>query len=89
MTKRRTKKQKEHAHHNFQISWSPTQATHPVKSQIKKGIIESNNTVSKLKKAEYSDLGLNFEPIRKDIYKSLFIAGLIVAIELVLYSQWH
>ncbi|MBI3397278.1 hypothetical protein HY045_02265 [Candidatus Woesebacteria bacterium] len=89
MAKRRTKKQKENAHHNFQISWSPVQAGPSVKSQIKNTKSEEHNINVKMKNAEYSDLGLNFEPIRKDIYKSLFIAGLIVAIELVLYSQWH
>lgn len=89
MAKRRTRKDKESAKHNFTISWKP---------EIEKVLFEPNvNRQTKNIKnhphpksvirnnAESTEKGKNLASIKKDIFKSLTLALLILTSELMLY----
>jgi len=92
MSKKRTRKQKESARHKFVISWVPDTKEIPPKSNVKRQLEKSDNkTLSRTKtkenirnKAKVSNLA----SIKKDIVKSLILASLILASELVLYLLW-
>jgi hypothetical protein len=91
--KRRTRKQKQLAKHQFSVSWSPRpERSLPeanVKSQIK---IEPEASLSRgqtAKKAKLLAKEASFEAYGRDTLKSLFLASLILAAELVLYLAWN
>lgn len=93
MTKRRTRKQKEKAKHQFSISWEPTYKSSNFKPSVKgqfkkpsslkvKGRLSSKNA-KKLAKAG------NLASIKRDIVKSLIITSFILALEIMLYLAWQ
>ena len=93
MAKKRTKKQKAHAKHNFNIIWeegtSKLKFKPGVKGQLKnKAKPPLVNTLNN-KESEYSAISENLATIKKDIAKSSILAGLIFASELVLYLIWR
>jgi hypothetical protein len=89
MTKRRTKKQKEKAKHQFLLNWKPEAkivTSEPVvKGQFKKAPRHKSPKLGKTKKALLSAKDRNLASIRKDIFKSIIIASLILSLELVIY----
>lgn len=93
MSKRRTRKQKEEVKHPFTISWHPeaktTDSEANVNRQIKKPLdtiaAKSVETKSPKITAQYSDLA----SVKRDIVKSLSLASLILASEVVLYLIWR
>jgi hypothetical protein len=92
MAKRRTKKQKQEAKHTFTYSWKPnlneaknTQPEANVKGQLTAYIKpekESNMRENSAYKSEYNS---NLASTKKQIYRSLLLAGFILASEVVLY----
>jgi len=92
MAKKRTKNQKREAKHNFTFSWNPTSpeaksGTH-VKGQFKNeansSSLDSNDSKNSIKSAQTEEL----VKTRKNIFKSLILAGIILALEFVLYFFW-
>ncbi|QQS38881.1 hypothetical protein IPM62_05895 [Candidatus Woesebacteria bacterium] len=89
MTHRRTRKQKSLAKHQFTVSWtgndSSDKSSGAVKGEKKintthtSSLIKTNKNAVSLAKAK--KLGL----IKKDIIKTLFVASLILSLELVIY----
>ncbi len=99
MSKRRTRKQKEQARHEFLLRWEPqytlTTEAKKTSSEINvKRQIDNTNYVQKpnnylIKRTDYSGQIENLALIKKDIKKSLFLTGLILASELVIYFLWN
>lgn len=95
MAKRRTRKQKESAKHQFLISWSPSKETGSeakigtAEPDVKRQIVIDERTKELKKKmnkyATDSEQSTTLASIRKDITKSLILAGLVIASEVVLY----
>jgi len=92
MGKKRTRKQKQEARHQFNISWAPKPQTSSaeanVKGQIK--IIPTSKLAyaQRAKKAKLLAKDGSFEAYRHDTVKSLILASIILAAELVLYLAW-
>ena len=85
MAKRRTRKQKQRAKHEFTVSWEPKESKGNPKT--KRAI---NQTVEKDEAKNLKLLQKNeTSKIKKDIFKSLFLAGLIIGIEVALYFTWQ
>ena len=89
MAKRRTKKQKSKAKHNFELSWSAgtksTSAGTPVKGQKKKSGSSKGSAASGTKSAQSKEEIVASAQVKRDIGKSLAIASLVLGIELVIY----
>ncbi len=99
MAKRRTKKQKSKAKHQFLLNWKPdsisssneaknAQVEAVVKGQIKNRVSPGRQREAKLKIADFQAKKEGLVLIRRDIIKSLFLASLILALEVVLYLAW-
>lgn len=89
MAKRRTRKQKEKVKHQFKVSWKP-EAKSASSEPVVKGQTEVDKKTKKHKnikrrKAYYKDSFDNLGTIKRDLVKSLIIASLILALEVVLY----
>jgi hypothetical protein len=90
--KRRTRKDKETVKHTFTISWDPSTSERKnrrsVKGQSKKSKRgqAKNNAQSKNAKGK-AKAGID-KKLRKDILKSLALAGIILCLEIVLYLIW-
>ena len=95
MAGRRTKKQKQNAKYNF-ISWKPESKDvlpEANKTKIKANVKRENFTSSEYshhqnpakKTADNMALYSGLGTVRKGIIKSITLAGLILALELVLY----
>ena len=92
MAKRRTRKQKKGARHQFTLSWEPAKdepktntSEANVKGQNKKSEAKKKS-VRNVKNYSYSSAkSENLGTIKKDIIKSLILAGIIVASEIVIY----
>lgn len=99
MSKRRTRKQKEKAKHQFKLSWEPTSINTMAKDKTSSPKAVVKWQTEKLKKTEkhkniktenayltgdYEHLGT----IRHNLIKSLLIASLILSLELMLYFKW-
>jgi len=92
MGKRRTRKQKQQARHQLNISWTPQPQKGSAKADVKSQI-EINPTVrlargQRAKKATLLAKEGSFEAYGRDTVKSLVLASLILAAELVLYLAW-
>lgn len=90
--KRRTKNQKIQAKHHFTLSWS-NQEKKPdsgidVKRQFKKKVSSNIASSSKHENAMFLAKEASFKPIKNDVLKSLIIASLILALEIVIYLAW-
>ena len=93
MAKHRTRKQKELAKHTFTISWKPEAKKTDSEPSVKRQI-ETNKKIKKgndlrIKHSDYSDQIVNLASIKKDITKSLILAVIILASEVVLYLLWR
>ncbi|KKR30604.1 hypothetical protein A2715_00260 [Candidatus Woesebacteria bacterium RIFCSPHIGHO2_01_FULL_39_32] len=95
MAKRRTRAQKESARHSFSISWSPNNSkakksiSEPdVKGQLLDSVKRTSQKIEKGESAKYSEKDVNLASIKKDIARSLILAGFILTTELVLYLIW-
>lgn len=92
MAKRRTKKQKQKAKHDFAISWEPKakkrRSEPDVKGQIKKSGSGKKPSGTGNDLAKNTAEPGNLASIKKDIIKSLILAGLILASEVVIYLTW-
>lgn len=99
MAKRRTKKQKRQAKHQFLLKWEPekliakakaqkTVSVPTVKGQIKSQASLSTKTKDKLKFADFQANNGGLALIKRDLTKSLIIASLVLALEVVLYLAW-
>lgn len=93
MAKRRTKKQKERAKHQFTLSWKPNSKTGTAKATVKGQKKLNQNTkkqkAPKRKSAYLMEKSVNLRIIRRDILKSLILASLILSLEVVLYLFWQ
>lgn len=69
MSKKRTRKQKENASHNFSFVWK--------NQTLASGV---NRELNKLTKTNIADTS-----VKKEIVRSLIVASLILALELVIY----
>ncbi len=101
MTKRRTRKQKEKAKHQFTVSWQPTKNTSDIKAgrpepqkasskAIVKGQLEKGAKTPKFQKAKKENAKDTAKPeelasIRRDIFKSIILASLILSLEVMIY----
>ncbi len=92
MTKRRTRKQKEKAKHTFTISWDggykERSADSSVKRQLARPSRQSPSKIAEDEKAKLLVKDVNLASTKKDIIKSLILAGFILASEVVLYLVW-
>ena len=92
MAKRRTRRQKQEARHQFNVSWTPRpqslSAEASVKSQIKIKPTPRLGRGQRSKKAKLLAKEGSFEAQRRDTLKSLILASVILAAELVLYLAW-
>lgn len=86
MGKRRTRKDKETARHAFNISWSPEPS---VKGQFNSEAKKVDHKADELKSARIMAKDASFVSSKRDIVKSLLIASLILALEVVLYLAWN
>ncbi len=85
MGKRRTRKDKVKARHTFNLSWVPEAG---VKGQFNSEAdklmpkpVRAEMAMSKAKDAPFTSL-------KRDILKSLIVASLILALEVVIYLAW-
>ncbi|MFV1917546.1 MAG: hypothetical protein ACC618_03660 [Patescibacteria group bacterium] len=89
MAKRRTRSQKERARHQFTVSWKPEAKRSKSEPAVKRQFNNKAETTNLLKgkskkttnKAKMAGLGT----IRHDIARSVFIASLILSLEVVIY----
>ena len=91
MAKRRTRKQKEKAQHQLLVTWKPTKKASSqahVKGQLENSLKKADEARLNIKKADNLEQEAHFEPIRKDILKSLLLASFVLALELVIYLVW-
>lgn len=89
MAKRRTRKQKEKAKHQFTLSWHPepkkASSKADVKGQFEKGTKLKKLQKSKKENAKFTAKLDGLASIRRDILKSLLLASLILSLEVVIY----
>ena len=96
MSKRRTRKQKESAKHNFSLSWGPSSQsndpeaktssdTSSVKRQTENSINATKSKNNKPNSANSTAVYENLGSIKHNLIKSLIISSLILSLELVLY----
>ncbi len=92
MAKRRTRKEKLSAKHNFAISWNPEpkkDGPEPnVKRQLPKTINSNSSNTKADKSAEFTEKSTLLATIKKDLAKSLLFAASIIASEVVIYLIW-
>jgi hypothetical protein len=92
MGERRTRKQKLKAKHQFNLSWTPQPQSSVLKASVKGQIVSSLKTRLEenkhTKKAVPMAKDGSFEAYKRDTVKSLVLASIILAAELVLYLAW-
>lgn len=92
MANRRTRKDKEQAHHQFLYSWDDEPKNVSFKAGVK-GQTEKR-AEAKIGELSLSKMAVNqaqvydLASVRKDIGRSLIIASLILGAELVIYLAW-
>ena len=93
MARRRTRKQKEGAHHQFTVSWDPNRkrasSEASVKRQIQKDSRSGKLSSTRNDNPEFLADIENTAMIKKEIKRSLIMASAIIAMELVLYLFLH
>lgn len=91
MPKHRTRKQKETPNYSFLLSWKPDSQGSSgtlVKGQFKNHARQEFSEASKHENANLLDKNGSFVSIKRDLVKSLILASLIIALELVVYLGW-
>lgn len=90
--KRRTRKDKENARHDFLVSWEPdsdeAKSERSVKGQFKNSHADKKNKTKRPKKAKTKAKGTGEAAIKRDIVKSLGLAFLIISLEIMIYLVW-
>lgn len=93
MAKRRTRKQKESAKHNLAFSWKPTKEIRDnsprVKGQFNFEASPTPTEASKNKNAKSLAKDGSLSVVKRDIVKSLILASLILALEMMVYLAWN
>lgn len=93
MGKRRTRKQKQKAHHEFTIHWEPSSLKPKIEAGVNRQIVDqtppASPEASLHKKPQNSAKELDLTGIKKNIRMSLIYTGLILISEIVLYFIWH
>jgi hypothetical protein len=92
MSKKRTKKQKQTARHDFLITWEPNASEAKSAKGVKRQIqnepkikhLSSTAEGNTVDSAQMSDI----IKTQKNIIKSLILAGIILGTEVVLYFFW-
>lgn len=97
MTKRRTRRQKLQAKHEFQISWNDLNISQKQKTKLTEASVKRQKGLQKLAKSS-SDVKFKsadnmvkedtLRSIKIDLAKNLLISALIIVIEMVLYLTW-
>lgn len=89
MTARRTKKQKESAKHTFTFQWTPSVSSARSEANVKREFPNEAKSTSETirinKETKFTAKDANFTQIRRDLIKSLILASLILASEVVIY----
>ena len=92
MGKRRTRSEKQNPHHTFLYSWQDQpekgRVRHDVKGQFKNEPHEPSLKDEKANKANVLAKDGPLASIRRDMAKSLILASLILAAEVVVYLAW-
>lgn len=88
MAKRRTRKDKETAHHSYTVSWKPSASLEPVKKQKNMKTESAQLASQSVNNATVVAFNLDLASIQKDLLKSLFISAFIIAFEVVIYFFW-
>lgn len=91
MPKHRTRKEKETPNYSFLISWKPDdqgKSASAVKGQFKNQPRDQKSEAKTPKSANFLDKNDTFVHIRRDVAKSLILACVIIALELVVYLAW-
>lgn len=86
MAVHRTRKNKEHPHYGFLVSWAPSQAH--VKGELKSGNKEMAYKAKETKRADLLAQDGNQGYIKKSILKSIITVSFILILELVVYFAW-
>ena len=89
--KRRTKKQKLTAKHEFGYVWNSANSRSleaVVNRQTKKPKEVASNHNTNLKTADITAKGHESTAIMRDVAKSILLSSLIIALEIVLYLIW-
>jgi hypothetical protein len=89
VSKHRTRENKEKAHHQFTLSWSPkianTVSEAGVNRQFKEGTETANNKITPAEKAMFLAKDISIEATKKDLVTSLILVSFILGLELVIY----
>ncbi|MFH1863640.1 MAG: hypothetical protein ABIJ85_01830 [bacterium] len=92
MAKRRTRKNKVFAHHQFTLKWEPSskksELASSVKGQLKKQVFPSSLQTQKVKSANLLAQEGSVKAVKSDIIKSLILASFILSLEVVVYLIW-
>lgn len=90
--KRRTRKDKQTARHDFLISWengnSEPNLSTSVKGQKKMSLKKKAHVPSHSKSAKFSAKDRSWSVVRRDIVKSLLLTTFVFSLELVIYLVW-
>lgn len=90
--KRRTKKDKKEAKHTFLLNWeeglSERKKSGSVKGQSSNKAKKKSSGTKKSKNAKSKAKAGSDAAIKKDIIKSLALAGFILSLEVMLYFIW-
>lgn len=85
MSKKRTRREKENAHHNFSLNWNPDLFEAGVKRQKNIG---HEAKIDQLKSEKSADILAQLpetKAIKGGIVKSLILVSLVLCLELVIY----
>ncbi len=92
MGKRRTRAEKEKAHHSFLYSWQGQPEKGPVRHDVKGQFKNEPDDISKKhRKANSANLMAkddSLASVKRNMVKSLILASLILAAEVVVYLAW-
>ncbi len=91
MPKHRTRKEKETPNYSFLVSWKPDPQSSPgspVKGQFKTHARAESSEAKGLKNAKSLDKNDVFVFTKRDLVKSLVLASLVIALELMIYLAW-
>jgi hypothetical protein len=93
MSKRRTRKDKEKALHQFIISWDGRQEKTPSEASVNRQKIDVvsgyNPIISENKNAIPMAIRAPSEAIKKDLIKNMLLVSFILGLELVIYLAWN
>jgi hypothetical protein len=93
VAKRRTRKQKEGAKHNLAFLWKPITEIQDEKPCVKGqfNLEASTSSVEAVKNKNAINLAKDssLSVVKRDIVKSLILASLILALEVMVYLAWN